>query len=368
MDAVRTSIAGLAAWAVLGAAAAAPEGASAAVSQDVPPAEGDTAAAPEAAQVPVRTLVPARLERGPTTRVPHLQDGLLFSNEKKTPTDLPPDRKQQLLGRSGNDWLVANGTRGRLRVHEVNRKEPPRRLRNSQWEGTGLTVRLARGGALLVLGASRRENTDFRVLRGLDGAVVGTWGEGYDADPRPLDVADGRVVLDAVPGPSDASSAVEWFPGAGPRDLGVAANAADVRRDLLFVEGASPGRHGPTSYAAPGSPAWSAPFVALDVSPNGRKVIGTGSRLVRGRAVLQVRRMSDGTLLQQFSYGARVDPALWDPEAGPQTARFEANRRIVFEIADRGRATLVRCTAGGRCTRASRTGGPVSVPYERVRW
>ena len=129
---------------------------------------------------------------------------------------------------------------------------------------------------------------------------------------------------------------------------------------------------GPTPISAPAVPAWSAPFQPLDVSPDGSTAIGlriTRSGF-RSRAILDVRSMTDGTLLDHIAFGPRITVDNWsiinDHE---QTARFEDDASFVFQLTTARGAVLVRCPVGGRdCERASDVGSDISAPFERFMW
>lgn len=330
------------------------------------------AAASAGAPPPVRTVVPARLRRGVDARVPFLQDGRITAGRTRFRTRLPLRLHQELLGRSGESWLVADGPDRRVRVHLVRPGQPPQLVPRSRLVGGLIGVRASRDGEWLVSSRFERESTSYAVRRVSDGVRVGAYGGSTQLGELPYDAADGHVLMVRELGdlPPRELYAVDWEVGVGERRLGSDVVAGFLRRDVVFVTGAGPRRFGPTSIAEPGVPAWSARFAALDLSPDASLVLGVGPRLVRGRPVLQVRRMSDGAVLQQLSYGRKITKGeYWAFDYQPaQTARFEGNRRFVFEFASGGRAVLVRCTTTGRCVRASRTGGGISFPHERSRW
>src|SRR5690606_22829074 len=98
------------------------------------------------------------------------------------------------------------------------------------------------------------------------------------------------------------------------------------------------------------------------------QVLGLATKQVRGRDVLEVRRMRDGKVLRAWTFGRRSTrsaPAF----AREQTARFEADNKVIFEVNRAGRSALVRCrVVSGKCTRASRLGGLVSFSREKFVW
>ncbi|QCX27957.1 hypothetical protein [Nocardioides jishulii] len=323
----------------------------------------DGAAAPP----PVRTVNPAKLRRGPDAAIPYLQDGWIHSGGKRVRVRVPHERgRQVLLGRSGSAWVVASWRNARLRVHRIRSGQAPTRVPGLASRGGAL---LSRGGAQIVLTYFDRGGGNVFVHRMSDGKKVDSNFTGLNW--QPFDAADGHVLLhrDDEEPPWEPFAA-DWVPGGGDRRLGTGMNAGFLRQDVVFVEAARASRaHGPTSISSPGTPAWTADFTALAVSPDGQLVIGTGPRLVRKRAVLQVRRMSDGVVLQQFSYGRVFPPGEgWGPSAADQTVRFETDTRFVFQFSAGGRSRLVRCATSGRCARASDTGGGITTSFERFMW
>lgn len=321
----------------------------------------------------VRRLAPGKLRRARNARIPFLQDGWVDAGGTRFRTRLPRQRHQVLLGRSGNGWLVANGRKGRLQVHRVRPGRAPVLVPGSRLHGGLISVRVSRDGAHLVSADFERESSTYEVRRVSDGQRVDLHVTSTQVGEVPFDAADGHVLMLREAGdlPPREEYAADWEVGGEDRRLGSGMIAGFLRRDTAFVaapEGTR--RYGPTSISTPGEPAWSARFAPLAISPDRRLVLGTGPRLVHRRQVLQVRRMSDGKVLRQYSYGRVIRPReFWSFDGDTaQTARFEGNRRFVFELAAGGRARLVRCTMAGRCVQASRTGGGVSTTYERFRW
>lgn len=324
----------------------------------------DGAAAPP----PVRTVDPAKLRRGPDAGVPYLQDGRIHAAGKRIRVRVPHDSgRQVLLGRSGNAWIVASSKDRRLRVHRIRSGQAPTLVPRTRMNGRGVGARLSRGGGQILLTRYDRGGATVIVRRMSDGREVdssytGLYHQAFDA-------ADGRVLLHRET-PEYESYAADWIPGGSDRRLGTGLNAGFLRQGVVFVQAAPESEEfGPTSVSSPGAPAWSARFAALAVSPDGELVIGTGPRLVRNRAVLQVRRMSDGAVLQQFSYGRVIQSGeYWWLGEGEQTARFESNTKFVFQFSKGGKSRLVRCTTSGRCAKASGAGGGISTSFERFMW
>ncbi|MFC6696960.1 hypothetical protein [Nocardioides daphniae] len=322
---------------------------------------------------PVRTIDPAKLRRGPDATIPFLQDGRIHAGGKTVRVRVPFTKgRQALLGRSGNAWLVASYRKGYLRVHRVRANRAPQLLpgsRTRQFGGEFYGIRVSRDGTRLLRTRYDRGGATVVVTRTVDGAPVDDYYTTYYSQPYDADA--GRVLLHKEDETTYEVFAADWRPGSDDdRVLGSLMNAGFYRRDLAFVQdGVDTYRFGPTAISAPGAPAWSARFAALDVSPDGSLVLGVGPRLVRKRAVLQVRRMSDGKVLQQFSYGKVVDPGDWSiSDTNEQTARFESDTRFVFQFSKAGRSRLVRCTTSGRCAKASDAGSNVSITFERFMW
>ncbi|GGD29921.1 hypothetical protein GCM10007231_31770 [Nocardioides daphniae] len=342
-------------------------------SGEPPSGPGARAVEAAAAPPPVRTIDPARLRRGPDATFAHLQDGWIHAGGRRIRVKVRADKgRQVLLGRSDGAWIVASWTKKRrggatVRVHRIRAGRAPVPMPWAGLRGSGVGIRLSRDGQQVLLTVGSRGGLDLWVLRTRDGAEIATDTTGPSLCTQPYDAAGGRVLLHRQPaGEPDVTYAADWAPATGTdRRLGPGLNAGFLRQDVVFV-GPAPGTpgpyaYGPTSISAPGTPAWSARFTALAVSPDKKLVIGTGPRRVKRRAVLQVRRMSDGKILQQLAYGA-------PGQVADQTARFETSSRFVFELTTRGRSRLVRCTTAGKCARASDAGGPLSASHELVQW
>jgi hypothetical protein len=129
--------------------------------------------------------------------------------------------------------------------------------------------------------------------------------------------------------------------------------------------------YGPTSISAPATPAWSQPFSPLAVSPDGQTVAGL--RIARSGfdspAVLDVRRMDDGDLLDSIAFGTRITMDNWSiTSAHEQTVRWESSTKLVLQLGSSRGAVLVRCRIDGDCERASDLGGNISTPHESYMW
>ncbi|UFN44443.1 hypothetical protein [Nocardioides okcheonensis] len=330
-----------------------------------------------AAEVPVRTLHPLRLPRGADAALDHLQDGVIRTASGRTLRVRVPSGDDQvaLLGRSGGAWLVAWGTGAgpaghRFHVVRVRRGHAPVEVPRQRVTSYGEDFhgwRLDRDGTRLV-------STTYD--RGGTGATVRDVATGHRIDTRfsggfftPFDVADGHVATFAE-SELGRLRVVDWQPGVGETTIARRVAHVDLRRDLAFVR-VSGRDFGPTSVAAPGEPAWAAPFAPLDVSPDG--ALAVGLRISRSgfddRGVLEVRAMDDGRLLDALSLGDHITMDTWSiTTSHEQTVRWEDDSHYVVQLPVGRDAVLVRCRVGGRCERASDVGGDVSTPYEYFMW
>ena len=115
---------------------------------------------------------------------------------------------------------------------------------------------------------------------------------------------------------------------------------------MLVVPGAVPGTVGPTSISDPQAPAWTAPLERVEVSPDGRFLLGRVTGGDNAENHLQVRRLTDGHLVA--AYDVRN---LWR-----LTTQWESPRSIIFLAARTGLGdvnALVRCRLDGTCNRAT---------------
>lgn len=326
----------------------------------------------------VRTIEPMALGRGPDAAIDHLQDGVIHTASGKTVRVRIPYGLDQLalLGRSGSSWLVAWGTDfdarggyqfGVSRVRAGHRPVAVPKQRLTTYGEDFHSWRLDRDGSALVSttydrGGATTWVRDVTTGQRLDDTYSGVY---Y----TPFDVADGHV---AGIGENErgGTRVVDWEPGVGERTIAKRASYVSLRRDLVFVR-VSGRDFGPTSVATPGTPAWSAPFQPLDVSPDGTTAVGL--RISRSgfddRGLLEVRAMDDGRLLDAIDLGDHFTMENWSiTSAHEQTVRWESDSAYVVQLKVRGGAVLVRCRIGGRCDRASDVGGNISTPYEYFMW
>lgn len=325
-----------------------------------------------AAEPSTRTIVPARLGRGPDASVPYMQDGVIHADRRTIPIRTPVNGEQrQLLGESRKGWLVAVRKGYVSRVVAVRAGRAPVEIRHtritSYGEGdTAVGWLASRDGKMLVSttydrGGSTRSVQDLAGKR-LSSTSTGAYFTPFDADA-------GHVVTWAE-NKFYRLRVFDWIPRTSTTQIAVNATFVSLRDDLMFVR-TSGRRYGPSSIVAPSTPAWSQPFSPLAISPDGATAVGL--RLSRSGfdspAVLDVRRMSDGALLDSIAFGRRITQDTWSITAQhEQTAAWEDDDTYVFQLGTPSGAVLVRCTLVGRCERASDTGGDVTTPYESFMW
>lgn len=357
--------------------ALAPATADGAVAAPRPEAGAPAATAARARAVEVRTLRPATLRRGPDARIDHLQDGVIRTADgRRVRVAIPHDDDMlALLGRSGDDWLVAWGTVSRQRGYQfgVSRvsagaaPQPVPRQRAGSYGEDFHGWRLDKHGSVLASTVFDRGGATTLVRDVVTGTRLGLRSSGVFAAPD--DVAGGHLALTSEDD-SGRVRVIDWTPPDTDRVIARSASGVDLGRDLAFVR-TQRRDYGPTSASAPGVPAWAAPFAPLDVSPDGTLVIGT--RISRSgfddRGVLEVRSMADGTLLDAVSLGDRITMDNWSiTSSHEQTIRWESDTRYLVQLRAPGGAVLVRCRVAGRCERASDAGGGISTPYEYFMW
>src|SRR5690242_16166385 len=283
------------------------------------PAVSPAAAAPEreaGARVvdpPPRTIDAVRLPRGRDARIDHLQDGVIHTARGRVvPIRTPVTRDQaQLLGHSAKGWLVAvrKGPVGRVvAVRPGRRPVEIRRTRIEWYDDVSIGWRASRDGAMLI-GTGFDRGGSNRTVYSLAGKRLGSDYSG--AFSSPLDAADGHVVIVR----EDAEGnypAVDWVPRTSRTDLGAEVSYISLREDLMFAR--TSGRlFGPSPVSAPVTPPWAAPFQPLAISPD--RATALGLRVSRSGfndpAILDVRRMSDGALLDSIAFGQRITQDNW---------------------------------------------------------
>jgi hypothetical protein len=335
------------------------------------PDPGRDRAAP--AEPPTRTLAVLRLPRGRDTDVAFMQDGVIHEpGGASLPIRTPVNGEQrQLLGESRKGWLVAVRKGYLGRVIAVRAGRHPVEIRRTRFTTYGqgdssVGWLLSRDGEMLISTLFDRGGSTRDVLA-LDGTRLG--GNYSTSYFNPLDADAGHIV---TYGEDDhyRLRVMDWVPRTSRTEIARAASYASLRDDLVFAR--TTGRlFGPTAISTPTTPVWAQPFSPLAVSPNGETAIGlrlTGSGF-DSTAVLDVRRMSDGALLDSIDFGKRITEETWSiTSQHEQTAAWETNHRFVFEMRTPRGSVLVRCSLDQRCQRASGLGGNVSFAHETYMW
>jgi len=247
------------------------------------------------------------------------------------------ERVLRLHGRTPEGWVVTDHELGDGSTAWVLDGETRRALDKDSESNDEHSWVVARDGSALL----KREYTEgstagVMVTRISDGARLGLEdfegrGDVYDfSGPQALLGVDGDTLL--------------WEPGGAATPLGTAAVAGDLRHDVLVVPSGAPGMVGPTTISDPGTPAWTAPLEYVEVSPDGRFVLGRVSSGSTSENHFQVRRITDGAVVAAFDLRNVVRIAV----------RWESTRSIIF-ISGHGvdRAGLVRCRLDGACNRAT---------------
>ncbi|GAA5118256.1 hypothetical protein GCM10023339_30540 [Alloalcanivorax gelatiniphagus] len=326
-----------------------------------------------AADPPTRTIVASRLPRGRDARVDRMQDGVVRSAAgRSVPVRTAADGEQrQLLGSSSKGWLVAVRKGYVSRVVAVRADRPPVEVRRTRTttHGQGETSvgwLLSRDGEMLVRTTYDRGGSSSSVQT-LGGKVLGgRWSGGFFT---PFDADDGHVVTWSE-NTFSRLRVVDWVPRTSRTEIAKSATYVSLRDDLAFVR--TTGRlYGPSPVSAPATPAWAQPFSPLAVSPDGETAIGLriSASGFDSPAVLDVRRMSDGALLDSIAYGARITQDDWSITAQhEQTAAWEDDETFVFQLTGRAGSVLVRCDLDRQCERASDVGGNISFPHETFMW
>lgn len=322
---------------------------------------------------PTRTIVATRLPRGRDAAIDFMQDGVVHTAAGRTMAIRTPvnGEQRQLLGESSKGWLVAVRKGYLSRVIAVRPGRPPAEIKHSRVTSYGqgdsaIGWLLARDGEMLVSSVFDRGGST-RDAMSLEGKVLGS--EYTGAFLTPMDADAGHVVTYAE-NKFFRLRLIDWVPRMSKTQIATNASYVSLREDLMFVR--TTGRlYGPTSISAPATPVWSEAFSPLAVSPDGQTVAGL--RIARSGfnspAILDVRRMDDGALLDSISFGERITMDNWSiTSAHEQTVRWESDDKLVFQLASPRGAVLVRCRLGGDCRRASDFGGNISTPYESYMW
>lgn len=255
-------------------------------------------------------------------------------------------RHLTLRGRTALGWVVTDFAAGKGTHAWVVQGEEKRQVDLASTNTDEHTWFVARDGStLLRRGYTWGDTFASELVRSLsDGAIVDN--QDFDA-PGLVHDFTGDTALLAVGGDT-----VLWRPGGEVTPVGSPSVAGSIAHDVLIVPGETPGTVGPTTISDPGAPSWSEPLERVEVSPDGRFLLGlvTGDGRGDGKHI-EVRRMSDGDVVA--AYHAR---GLWR-----LTVQWEGPVSIIFQVARGVRRehelgemdALVHCHLGKRCMRAT---------------
>lgn len=296
-------------------------------------------AASTATAVRIETIDPSALSRGAAPRVDFLGGRVVHSSTGAThrlPSTWKPARLL-LVGRVGSAWYVqrwdAQHYQGWLyRVTSSSVK----RISSGSNAGSGeLGWYLSSDDKAIVHYEADGYGGCTLQLLDLTGHVTAHHGCGYDGNYI------GATSTQVWYTPFGSTATQRWTVGGTTSSIGVKGALADPAHDVVFLRptGTTPG--GPTSLSAPGTPAWTAAFRAVAVSPNGTYVAGFAS------STLQIRRMSDGTVVRQLAAGT-TSGVTWESD----------NRFLVATVGSLD--WIVRCPLSGACYVAA---GPASTRY-----
>ncbi len=286
---------------------------------------------------------PAALDRGPTPKVSWLAANVVHTPNGRTHT-LPwtrkgaVDRDLTLWGRTPSGWVVSAfeaGVGERAWLVDGEERQLIDVVSASADERTWM---VARDGTALAKRTSTGGSGSVGITRISDGEPLDD--RDFDGEVRLLDFSGPAVLV------GTESTTLLWTPGGPTEDLGVLSVAGHLGHDVLIVPGETMGTVGPTTISDPGPPAWTAPLERVEVSPDGRFVLGRVTGGDHSENHLEIRRVADGTLVA--SYDVRH---LWR-----MTPQWESATSVIFLAARTGLGdvnALVRCTVKGTCTRAT---------------
>jgi hypothetical protein len=294
------------------------------------------------------------LPQGADTTATYLADGVIHSDGVATPLPadmIRPGGRFELLGQTPRGWAVVERSGNpddEVQLVEVYLVAPTgASLIHTYGELWGFPdYALGPKGRRILESARYDENTDLSVF-GLDGIPVG---RNFANLRRVLDF-DGRRLLFSTPyttrlwrlGSSTKRVVATWEGFFG--DLSSGALMLDRHRADHTLDW--------TSLARPNSTRWRANVVPVELNDTGKRFVGR-----HANDVVQIRRVSDGKLLQAFhasDMGATVSIDV-------SHLVWEDTDTVLFTAYDPEGVYLVRCGVGGHCRVASPRYGAISLP------
>jgi hypothetical protein len=247
------------------------------------------------------------------------------------------DRYLTLQGRSPEGWVVTDYEYGSGATAWLVHGDEERELTSHSDGNDEFTWMVARDGtALLSRAFTEGSPASIGIIRVSDGTTVDH--ESFSGRGDAFDFSGPEALLGAD------EDTVLWELGGDVTPLGTEAVAGDIRHDVLIVPGAVPGTVGPTTISDPGPPTWSAPLEFVEVSPDGRFLVGRVSGGDNGQNHLEIRRLSDGLVMAAFDIRGIVRVS----------TQWESPRSIMFIGANSKEQTaLVRCRLDQTCNRAT---------------
>lgn len=287
-------------------------------------------------------LSPAALDRGPDTRLLHVEGTVIVDDDRRVPV---PAAHVTMLGRSGTDYLVVTSDREFRRWRVLRVSADGDTVRVVGGPGYQPEVLLADGGGHVVVSHYTRERTI--VLRVVDtGSGELLRRRQFPLTVSALDVGRRRMVLSEW-GSRPRQQRTFWWNPFTDRTVRLAGHpgyTADISADRLGLMLGDPylgGCQKVVTISRPRARLWrSCRDAAVAFSPGGRRMVtqhiltdGAGPRLLQVRA-------ARGRVLETYR-------SEW---FGVLT--WETDRRLLLQVAGRRTVAMARCTVRA-CERIS---------------